>query len=338
MTTTFSKSSPEISVLVPIYNAEQYLPACLGSVLNQTQGSMEVICINDGSNDNSMDIIERTAREDPRVVVLDKENSGYGDSLNQGLERVGGSSVGIIEADDFSEPTMYQKLFAIAMRNGADIVKSDFFEHIDGVSRKANIIPESDANKLITPCDDFTIFKAQPSIWSAIYARSFLDEREIVFTDSPGASFQDTAFNLKTLATSDKVWLTTDAYVHYRRDNAASSIHSNDKVFAVCDEYSAFESYMMKYPERMAKIERSLQAVKFETYSWNLSRLSGQAQQAFFDLMHQEFVSLRNQGFIDYDDFASEDVPLLELLLDGKPGFVHASVEARNAKYTPNGA
>ena len=330
---TPADNTPEVSVLVPIYNAEQYLSECLDSILGQTQKSMEIICINDGSIDNSMEIIERSASKDPRVVVLDKDNSGYGDSLNQGLERAQGTYVGIIESDDFASKTMYQTLFAIAMRHAADIVKSDFFEHANGLSRKAGIIPESDANRLITPCDDFAIFKAQPSIWSAIYARAFLKKHKILFTDSAGASFQDTAFNLKTLATSDKVWLSQDAYVHYRRDNAGSSIHSNDNAFAVCDEYDTFEQYMGNYPDRMAKIARPLQAVRFETYSWNLSRLSDQAQQYFYDHMHEKFISLRNKGLICYDDFSAEDVPLLELLLDGDKDFTQASIKARTLKY-----
>lgn len=338
MTYITAVNSPEISVIVPIYNSEQYLQACLDSILHQTQKSMEVICVNDGSSDNSMEIIEQSAREDPRVVVLDKENSGYGDSINQGFKRARGNYVGIIESDDFIDANMFEKLLAIAMQNDADIVKSDFFEYVDGVSRKANIIPSADVNRLITPCDNFAIFKAQPSIWSAIYARAFLEERKIVFTDSPGASFQDTAFNLKTLASSDKVWLTKDAYVHYRRDNYGSSIHSNDKVFAVCDEYDNFDRYMDDYPERMAKIKQPLQAVKFETYSWNLSRLSGRDQQDFFNHMHQTFVSLHDKGFICYDDFAPEDVPLLGLLLEGNQDFVRASIEARTAKYAYNGA
>jgi len=327
---------PDITILIPIYNAEQYLQACLDTVLNQTHQSIEVICINDGSSDRSLEIIEKAVNTDSRVLLIDKENTGYGDSLNQGLDRANGDYVGIIESDDFVDIEMYQKLLKIAKGHNADIVKSDFFEQIKGVSNKAGIIPTSDANKLIAPCDDFAIFRAQPSIWSAIYARSFLKERNIVFTNSPGASFQDTAFNLKTLATSDRVWLTQDAFVHYRRDNGQSSIHSNDKLFAVCDEYDAFEKYMRSYPERMIKIERLIQSVRFETYSWNLSRVSGQAQLNFYKHMHRKFSSLRDEGLINYDDFSVEDAALLKLLLTGDPNFIKASIRSRVAKYAHN--
>lgn len=309
---------------------------CLDSVLNQSQQSMEVICINDGSSDHSMDIIKEAATSDSRVSVVDKENSGFGNSLNRGLQLARGDYIGIIESDDFVDTTMYQKLLSIAKRHRADIVKSDFFEYTNGVSRKAGIIPTADANKLIAPCDNFAIFRAQPSIWSGIYSRAFLKDRNIIFTDSPGASFQDTAFNLKTLATSDNVWLTQDAFVHYRRDNEGSSIHSSGKLFAVCNEFDAFEKYMSSYPERMLKIQHPLQSVRFETYSWNLSRLSGQEQKDFYEHMLRKFTSLRSEGLIRPEDFSVEDAGLLELLLDGDQDFIHESIEARTAKYAHN--
>ncbi|MGH2448537.1 MAG: glycosyltransferase family 2 protein [Chloroflexota bacterium] len=328
-----SSISPEVSVLIPVYNAERYLSECLGSVTGQTLRDLEIICINDGSTDNSMDIIESAAVKDPRIVVIDKENSGYGDSLNQGLERATGSYMGIIEADDFADAPMYKKLFRVAANSGADIVKSDFFEYSNGLSRKAGIIPMADANKLMSPCEDTAIFRAQPSIWSALYSRNFIESNRVAFTTSPGASFQDTAFNLKTLAVSDKVWLIDDAYVHYRRDNDGSSIHSNDKVFAVCDEYDEFERYIDGYPDRFAKISDVLQAVRFETYSWNLSRLSGVAQQSFFRHMHEKFRSLCDEGFVDYAEFSDEEHPLLTMLLDGNQEFIDLSVQAREAKF-----
>ncbi len=332
----YSTLTPNVTILIPVYNAEAYLRECLLSVLNQTLSNMEVICINDGSNDRSLDIMERIAQNDERIIILNKDNSGYGDSLNHGLERARGNYIGIIESDDFVDKDMFRKLYALAIRHNADIVKSDFFEYKQGISRKANIITAVDANRLISPCVDFAIFRAQPSIWSAIYRRSFLEENCIGFTDSTGASFQDTAFNLKTLATSDRVWLTSDAFVHYRRDNEYSSIHSNEKVFAVCDEYDSFERYMEQYPGRLNCIRLPLQAVRFETYSWNLSRLSGEAQLTFYEHMYEKFRALQDEGLISTDDFAPGDRPLLELLLSGDQKFITASIEARIRMYAHN--
>ena len=80
-----SQNQPLVSVLVPICNVEKYLDECLGSLQNQTLKDIEIICINDGSTDSSLDIINRFASEDSRFVVIDKPNSGYGDYMNRGL-------------------------------------------------------------------------------------------------------------------------------------------------------------------------------------------------------------------------------------------------------------
>lgn len=326
----------EVTVLIPIYNANKNLQECLNSVLRQTLQSIEFICINDGSTDNSLEIIEEVAYTDSRVRVINKENTGYGDSLNRGLDHAKGNYVGIVESDDFINSSMYQTLFSIAKEHDAEIVKSDFFEYTNGRSRKVGIIPAADAGRIIVPCNSFEIFRSQPCIWSSIYSLTFLKDRNIIFNDSPGASFQDTSFNLKTLATADRVWLTEEAFVHYRRDNEGSSINSSDKIYAVCDEYDVFERYMVSYPDRMAKIEKPLQSVRFESYSWNLSRLSGSAQEDFYKYMYQKFSELRKEGLISYDDFSVEDAALLDQLLNGDKNFIKASIEARTKKYAHN--
>ncbi len=336
MLNEFYSKAPVVSILIPIYNAENHLAQCLDSVVGQTLSDIEIVCINDGSTDGSLDIIQKYASNDSRIVIINKVNSGYGDSLNKGIERARGTYIGIIEADDFIAPSMYRSLVSIAFQEDAEIVKSDFLEYAKGRSRKANIIPENDAGKIIAPRLHFDIFRAQPSIWSAIYKKSFLESYSIVFTDSPGAAFQDTAFNLKTLAVSNRVWLTQDAYVSYRRDNPESSINSNNKIFAVSNEWSDFDNYMQSYPNERKLIHRRLQAVKFETYSWNLSRLTGEAQQIFYEFMHNTFVQLHNEGMIAYEDFASEDIPLVKALINGDRNFPQISIAQRRAKYAHN--
>ena len=96
-----SQNQPLVSVLVPICNVEKYLDECLSSLQNQTLKDIEIICINDGSTDSSLDIINEFASEDPRFVVIDKSNSGYGDSMNRGLESARGKYISILESDDF---------------------------------------------------------------------------------------------------------------------------------------------------------------------------------------------------------------------------------------------
>lgn len=96
-----NSDTPKVSLLVPICNVERYLRECLDSAVAQTLKDIEIICINDGSTDSSPDIIREYMERDPRVKMIDKANSGYGDSMNRGLEMACGEYVGILESDDF---------------------------------------------------------------------------------------------------------------------------------------------------------------------------------------------------------------------------------------------
>ena len=120
---------PKISVLVPIYNVEKYLEECLESIISQTLQDIEVICINDGSTDGSLKIIKKYAKNDPRFVIINKKNSGYGDSMNRGLAKATGEYIGIVESDDWVEKDMFESLYSLAKENEAEVVKSNFYNY-----------------------------------------------------------------------------------------------------------------------------------------------------------------------------------------------------------------
>ena len=116
----------KVSILVPICNVEKFLDKCLRSIVNQTLKDIEIICINDGSTDNSLEIIKRFTNEDYRIVVIDKSNSGYGDSMNKGMNIAQGEYIGIVESDDFINKDMFMDLYILAKEYNADIVKSNY--------------------------------------------------------------------------------------------------------------------------------------------------------------------------------------------------------------------
>ena len=113
---TNSSGSPVLSLLIPIYNVERYLRECLDSAVAQTLEDIEIICINDGSTDNSPAIIREYMEHDARVKMIDKANSGYGDSMNHGLEMARGKYVGILASDDFMAPDALETLVAPTLR------------------------------------------------------------------------------------------------------------------------------------------------------------------------------------------------------------------------------
>ena len=121
--------NPLISVIIPIYNAEQYLGQCLDSVKGQTYRNLEIICLNDGSTDNSLEIMRKHAAQDERIRVIDKRNQGYGASCNRGLDEAHGTYISIVEPDDWLEPRMYEDMLAFAnqFEEPIDIIKTAYW-------------------------------------------------------------------------------------------------------------------------------------------------------------------------------------------------------------------
>ena len=112
----------KISIIIPIYNVEQYLPQCLDSIINQTYKNLEIILINDGSTDNSGKICDNYAKVDNRIHVFHKKNEGVSSARNLGLEKCTGDFIGFIDPDDFIELNMYELLYNEQQKTNADIV------------------------------------------------------------------------------------------------------------------------------------------------------------------------------------------------------------------------
>ena len=292
---------PVLSVLVPCYNVEKYLPQCLDSIINQTLQDLEIIVINDGSKDSTLHIIKSYAERDKRIKVIDKENEGYGKSMNRGLDAATGKYIGIVESDDWIDTDMFENLVKIADDNKADVVKSNFYKYttVNGVKNiKNNSIPYWDANRIIFPRSESSIFFSAPAIWSAIYNREFLIKNQIRFLESPGASFQDTGFNFKVLACAERVWLTTDAWLHYRCDNENSSVKSSGKIFCVCDEYDEIEHFLIDGGKMDDTLRSLIIRRKYDTYKWNANRLTDQAKQQFMVRFESEYADYHRQHVI----------------------------------------
>jgi glycosyltransferase involved in cell wall biosynthesis len=301
------KNAPKVSIIVPIYNVEKYLRQCLDSIVGQTLADLEIILINDGSKDGSPDIMREYAARDRRVKIIDKPNEGYGRTMNRGIDAARGEYVGIVESDDWADPDMFEALYSLAARHDADVVKSNHFQFADAggeKSKKIRMLPENDIGRVINPKERSDIFYCQPCIWSAIYKRDFLNKRKIRFLESPGASYQDTGFNFKVWAMADRVWLTSDAFLHYRQ-HPSQSVSSTGKVFCVCDEWDEVERFMNDYPEWKKSSAKLRNQVKLGSYRWNLNRLAGADKEIFRKRFAAEYKNAIRKNEVDREYFGS---------------------------------
>lgn len=219
-----AQASSKVSVIIPIYNTAQYLDQALSSVTSQTYDNLEIICINDGSTDESLSIIKRHAAADDRIIVIDKQNEGYGASCNRGLEVATGEWVAILEPDDWIEPDMFKDMLKFASGfEGVDIIKTPY----------TNVLPTPHGDKMSNCCyrnlvkpkkqpfkiaDEVELIRNHPSIWSALYRKGFLDEKGIKFMPIPGAGWADNPFLIETMCQAESIIWLNETYYNYRND------------------------------------------------------------------------------------------------------------------------
>lgn len=178
---------PKISVIIPVYNVEKYLEDCVKSICEQTLEDIEIICVNDGSTDSSLQILNKLAEDDSRIVIIDQQNSGAGAARNTGIAKATGKYLGFVDSDDLIYPTMYEELYNKAEKTRADMVITGEIETFfdDNI-----IFPDS--GSVHTP-DEMELgdFKAieYPEIlkniflWNRIFLRSFWQDNGFVIPE-----------------------------------------------------------------------------------------------------------------------------------------------------------
>ena len=306
-----SGNRPVVSLLMPIYNVERYLGESLLSACGQTLEDIEIICIDDGSTDGSAEIIAKFAAADARIRVISKPNSGYGDSMNRGLDAARGTYVGILEPDDIMDARALELLVSAAEDAGADIAKGNFELYWSTPHERSEffeVARQSQGGKAVCPLDDEFIFYQKPSIWSAVYRRDFLAREGIRFLPTPGAAFQDRSFSFKAFASARNVVYVHDAMLKYRQDNEGSSVNAKNKVFCTCEEYAEIErwideEFIRTHGDAAARrLMRVAQVAKYDSYMWSYVRLAPEFREMFLARMAREFSEAIRKRLVSLDD------------------------------------
>ena len=223
----------KVSIIMPSLNVASYIRETMDSVISQTLKEIEIICVDAGSTDGTLEILKEYASSDDRIRVILSEKKSYGYQMNLGISAATGEYIGIVETDDYVEPDMYEKLFDAAEKNNADIVKGDFDLFTKGSDGIRLYVPYSlkryNRNEYgkIYSADDYLSDRIKPEcyIWDAIYKRSFLLNNDIVFNETPGASFQDFSFRYQTMYQAERIMAIEGVLYHYRRENDKASTY-----------------------------------------------------------------------------------------------------------------
>ncbi len=300
---------PKVSVIMPFYNEEKYLDLAIQSVINQTLKDIEIICVNDGSTDNSLNIVKKYALDDNRIIIIDKKNSGYGNSMNVGISRATGEYIGLVETDDYVLPEMFEVLYDKAKTLDLDFIKSDHYKFINnskGEEIKKYYPLTNDKsyyNRVINPQEELGVFSLIMMTWSGIYKRSFLLENNIKHNETPGASFQDNGFWFQVFTQAERAYFINKAFYMLRRDNPNSSVKSKNKVYAMSTEYDFIGEFLSKTPGRMEKYQYIYQYHRCVAYHFTLKRISHEFVYEFLKKFSSDFKKPMEKGLLKKEDF-----------------------------------
>ena len=223
----FDKRSPIVSVVVPVYNAEKYLRRCLDSLCRQTLRNIEIVCVNDGSTDSSLQILQEYADSDSRVKIFSQKNGGEGAAKNAGISHSTGKYVAILDPDDYVDSDFYEKLACAALKNGTIITKGESKIEKDGTVSK----PAWDLNSwILGNAGKFPLFsRFYYQHCTAVYNREFLTKNEITFgSASVGA---DLEFLLKLGMRTESISIVPGAFHYYVQSSEGVSRIYNDSYF-----------------------------------------------------------------------------------------------------------
>lgn len=238
----------KVSVILPSLNVVDYIEECLNSVTRQTLQDIEIICIDAGSSDGTLDIIQKYAKKDKRIQVVHSNIRSYGYQINLGIDIARGEYLGIVETDDYIEFDMYKELYHVAKKNDLDFVKSGFDVFVTPTENERYLLkyPMSDFDQIIS--SEYFMYKELSNdiyIWNGIYKQSFLKKHNVRLNESPGAAFQDCGFRYLVDMNLHRGMFLEQSFYRYRRDNRGSSTYNSN-----CVKYNLEEcKYLRKRME-----------------------------------------------------------------------------------------
>lgn len=285
---------PIVSVIMPVYNGETYLRQCLDSVVNQTLKEIEIICVDDGSSDRSVEILKEYAAKDNRVTVIQQENAGAGAARNNGLEKAAGRYLSFLDSDDFFETTMLEKAVAQLEKDKGDFVvfRCDHYLNDTNTFKKAAYTMKKQTLPPYTPFSfrEITdnVFKAFVGwAWDKVYDREFVIKHGLRFQEQRTSN--DMLFVFSALVLAKKITYLDEILAHQRRNNGGSLSNTREKSwFCFYNALIALRD-VLKEQGLYKELEKDFVNYALHFSLWNLNTITGECYGKLYTKLREEW-------------------------------------------------
>lgn len=226
----------KISVIVPVYNVENYLEKCLDSLINQTLEDIEIIIVNDGSIDNSQEIIDEYVKKSCKIRAFIKENGGLSDARNFGLKHASGEYIGFVDSDDFVEYDMYEILYNKAKIEGSDVTECNLrhtYENSEDIEIGKKIQDKKEM-----------IMYGRSVVWNKIYNREWLQNTGVIF--SKGLIYEDVDYFVRLVPHIRKYSYVDEASIHYMQRTSSINNSSTLKTMDILTILKTIHTYYIE--------------------------------------------------------------------------------------------
>ena len=217
-----NSSNIKVSIVIPIYNAFDYLRPAMDTVIDQTLKEIEIICIDDGSTDKSLSIVKEYQERDDRIRIVTENNAGVSTARNKGITRVRGDYVIFLDADDFYEPTLLERMYELAVREDLDVAVCKYDVYNDKQSEFSSAIPAPHQEifrdgAVVSKCDypDYILQCTTGYVWNKLFKTSFIREKELIFAPELYV-FEDVHFVCSAISLASRIAAVDEVLVHHR--------------------------------------------------------------------------------------------------------------------------
>lgn len=256
----------KVSIIIPVFNTEKYLKRCIDSLIQQTLKEIEIICVNDGSKDKSLNILEEYAQKDSRITIINKSNEGQSIARNIGIQKAKGEYIGFVDSDDWVDKDFYEKLYNTATKTNSEIAVAGIIR-LHKFNRKNHLlikdcISTDNYQKKIEICD----VPDKSYVWNKIYKRSELQKNNLTF--KPGVIYEDVIFTPQVLNKLKRLVSVPNTYYYYWRNaNSTVTLRSEKAKKDSVDAHLWANNYLIQNGIDLEKFSTHTKRYKFLGFS-----------------------------------------------------------------------